>query len=619
MEASRGRTSHARAQSTGRAFGGEDRTFYDILRDSETLEDARTRLFAHLCDLEWARRCATDDEIDRVDAAVALRSVDVLKGFLAPDNERRCGFSTLKHLRDAVHERPEAAKLAPGFYAEILHLLRGMHGRAGVAAGWMGSRWGLRGLRLPLRMPPSGQSKGAIRSSYLDRMAGLAREIMSRYRSGLDPALWRRRQANRQRILDALGGTLQEWSSPQWQRDHAFTEADGLEALQRIAVLSDEERAALRLATEHHLPWGITPYYLSLFTLDRSDRRSDGQVRSQVLPPLRTVQTMLAHAADRDTTLDFMGERDTSPVEHVTRRYPMVAILKLAETCPQICVYCQRNWEIRPPRAHAAVSKESVDDAVAWFGRHPGIVDVLVTGGDPLIVPLELLSTTLSRLGELPHIRHLRVGTRVPVTMPMGVTEEVADRLGRLVAPGRRSVSVVTHVESTAEVTPEFVGAVQRLRRRGVGVYNQQVFTLQTSRRFQAAATRLALRSAGVDPYYTFYAKGKDEHREYLVPIARILQERKEEARLLPGVFRTDEPVFNVPRLGKTHLRAQGDRELLGLRADGRRVYLFHPWEKGIAPTTPWPYVDVSIHEYLARLQRLGEDPSDYRSIWHYY
>ena len=161
--------------------------------------------------------------------------------------------------------------------------------------------------------------------------------------------------------------------------------------------------------------------------------------------------------------------------------------------------------------------------------------------------------------------------------------------------------------------------AVHRLRRQGLQVYNQQVFTLHTSRRFQTVATRMALKKIGVDPYYTFYPKGKEETSHYTTPLARILQERKEEARLLPGSFRTDEPVFNVPRLGKNHVRASQDRELIGIRPDGRRVYLWHPWEKGIIPTQPWLYVDNSIQRYLQDLERMGEDPADYESIWYYY
>jgi lysine 2,3-aminomutase len=203
--------------------------------------------------------------------------------------------------------------------------------------------------------------------------------------------------------------------------------------------------------------------------------------------------------------------------------------------------------------------------------------------------------------------------------MPMRIGRKTARLLASCVVPGRRAVEVVTHVQSPYEVTPELVACVHLLRVEGIPVYNQQVLTLEASRRFQVAATRTALRKAGIDPYYTFYAKGKDEHRESLVPIARALQERKEEARLLPGVFRTDEPVFNVPGLGKSHLRASRDRELIAIRPDGRRVYVFHPWEKGILPVAPWTYVDVSLQDYLERLEALGEDPEEYASIWYYY
>jgi len=339
-----------------------------------------------------------------------------------------------------------------------------------------------------------------------------------------------------------------------------------------------------------------------------------------VIPSIHTVRAMVEHRKDRARALDFMRERDTSPIDRVTRRYPTVAILKVCDTCPQICTYCQRNWEISDAADLARIPTfEMLEPALRWFEEHPGITDVLVTGGDPLVLRDELLERVLERFAALDHVRHIRIGTRFPVTMPMRIDEAFARLLGSYVDPGRRTVGLVTHVESSYEVTPELTAAVGRLRRCGIPIYNQQVFTLETSRRFQTVATRVALRQVGIDPYYTFYTKGKDEHRDQQVPIARLLQERKEEARLLPGIFRTDEPVFNVPGLGKSHLRAGQDRELIGIRPDGRRVYLFHPWEKGIVPVAPWTYVDVSIHDYLLRLEGLGEDPADYESVWYYY
>ena len=108
--------------------------------------------------------------------------------------------------------------------------------------------------------------------------------------------------------------------------------------------------------------------------------------------------------------------------------------------------------------------------------------------------------------------------------------------------------------------------------------------------------------------------------RDYRVPIARLLQEQKEEARLLPGLSRTDEAVFNVPGLGKNYLRARQSRNLLSLLPDGSRVYEFHPWEKNITRAIE-TYVgtDVSILEYLERLEAIGEDVKRYQTIWYYY
>jgi len=201
----------------------------------------------------------------------------------------------------------------------------------------------------------------------------------------------------------------------------------------------------------------------------------------------------------------------------------------------------------------------------------------------------------------------------------MRITSALAHALGALRDPGRREVAIVTHVEHPYEITPEMVVAVDRLRRSGIGVYNQLVFSFFVSRRFEAAKLRMLLRVAGIDPYYTFVPKGKAETHAYRVPLARILQEQKEEARLLPGLRRTDEPVYNVPGLGKNYLRAFQHRDLISVLPSGARVYDFHPWEKGIASCDPYVAADVPIVEYLQRLQDLGEDPAEYASIWYYF
>ncbi|NOR16070.1 MAG: KamA family radical SAM protein, partial [Candidatus Aminicenantes bacterium] len=117
----------------------------------------------------------------------------------------------------------------------------------------------------------------------------------------------------------------------------------------------------------------------------------------------------------------------------------------------------------------------------------------------------------------------------------------------------------------------------------------------------------------------TFNTKGKGETDDFRVPIARLLQEQQEEVRLVPGTVRTDECVFNVPGLGKNYLRALQHHDVISVLPDGRRVYEFHPWEKKLSLKDTYVYTDVSIYDYLQKLKDVGENISDYRSIWYYY
>jgi len=180
-------------------------------------------------------------------------------------------------------------------------------------------------------------------------------------------------------------------------------------------------------------------------------------------------------------------------------------------------------------------------------------------------------------------------------------------------------VILVTHFEHPYEITPQAMQAVQQFRRFGMEVYNQMVFTYYNSKKFEACALRQKLRLIGVTPYYTFNTKGKEETDDFRVPIARLLQEQKEEARLMPGTVRTDEIVFNIPGLGKNYLKASQHHDIISIMPDGRRVYEFHPWEKKLSLVDTYVYKDVPIYNYLKRLKADGEDIADYKTIWYYY
>ncbi len=579
-----------------------DPQLHEALISADDPRSARSALFELLRERESLLHLR-DCDIHALERSNSLHCIRVMRNFLSPRNERVSGESVIQHLFDI--SRGSTKEVHQAFVSDVMHIMKGTTG-APV---------------LELQEAPDftsleGQEGGRRRSEYLDGMAGAVAEWTSRYPNGLHPSLIERRKENRDRIMDYLGADLDDWNDYVWQMRNVML-TPGI--IGDLIELTDEEREAISICAANRVPFGITPYYLSLMDRDPS-RKWDHAVRAQVIPPLSYVRAILRSRSDPTTTLDFMMEGQTSPVDLVTRRYPMIAIFKPYNTCAQICVYCQRNWEIEGVLSEDAMApKEKIEAALRWFEEHPAVTEVLITGGDPAMLPNTQLRQVLGRLADIPHIKRLRLGTRVPVVLPMRFDTGFLDALSEVHDPPGRELALVTHFEHSYEITPEAAAAIRSVRSLGVSIYNQQVFTMENCRRFETVALRSALKEIGVDPYYTFNAKGKEETSEYRVPIARLLQERKEEARLLPGLSRTDEPVFNIPALGKNHLRAWQHHDLISLTPRGERVYEFHPWEKNIAVAPTYVHRDVPIADFMTALAERGEDPDQYRSIWYYF
>ena len=583
---------------------------YALLKESETLESGREKLISYIDALEWTYR-RDIDTIKSWDYILLKEAVRCLKNVISPRNERLAGTSALEYLWTAAVTGD--AEVTDDFIDEFVHLFKAVKGQSDVYPSRL-----MEGIEFPDFDQYNGREAALMRSDYLDQMGKRMNHYLARYPSGLDPEIVKKRSENKKKILEVLDATEADWEDWNWQFNHVFKDKEGFETIKKIIKLDPKQEAAIYLAIENNVPFGVTPHYLHLMDPEPSDY--DYAVRRQVFPPLRYVENMIAHKEDKELAFDFMREHDTSPIGLVTRRYPAVAIIKPYDSCPQICVYCQRNWELTSPLMdYALAPKERIDKAIEWYAEHEQMMDVLLTGGDPLAMDDDLIEYIVKRLSEIPHLHNIRIATRIPITVPQRITEELCEIFASYYEVGKQILYVVTHFEHSYEISPETADAIRQVKMQGMDVYNQQVFTFANSRRFETAALRIALKQIGVDPYYTFNMKGKSEIEDYAVPIARLLQERKEEARLLPGIFRTDEPVFNVPFLGKNHLRAWQDHELIAILPDGRRVYSFHPWEKNIEKVKPYLYTEVTIRSYLEKLKERGEDPEDYRSIWYYY
>ncbi len=585
---------------------------HHLLKSASNLEAARDALFSYL---EKAERKVfdLDNDLHILEKSTVRECVRTFKSIIGPINEKRTKMSALDCLWKLArgNRRELKHEVSAGFLMEFIHLFLGVAGKSHIYFGKKGAKKGI-----PDFLRLEGPEAAKARTDLLDDIGAKMLKRFKEFPSGLEPDVIDRREENKARILQYFGGSQSDWYDHVWQVRHVIRD---IKPLEDLIELTQAQKEGVKEALKNRIPFGITPYYLSLMDQDPS-LGFDHAVRAQVIPPSDYVETMVDNKGDRDVVFDFMGEHDTSPIDLVTRRYPGVAILKPFNTCAQICVYCQRNWEIDQvldPKAMA--SKEKIKDALAWFDQHPSIGDVLITGGDPCIMKDETLKDIISEVAKKDHVYRIRIGTRTPVVLPMRWTDSLVELLEEFVEPGRREIAIVTHFEHSYEITPEATQAIGKIRKAGISVYNQQVFTIENSRRFESAKLRRDLRMTGVDPYYTFNMKGKEETERYMVPIARILQERKEEARLMPGLDRTDEPVFNVPKLGKNHLRAWQDHRVVMIKPDGSRIYEFHPWEKNIKPLPPYNYTDTPILDYLEELAARGEDIRDYHTIWYYY
>lgn len=575
-----------------------------ILKGSANLPEAREKLFDHLNRLERHYFNIHSDKILKdyhiIEKSNAKECIKVFKNIIRTENEKLTGISALKILHEIAMGIQDVPEISEGFLIEFIFLFRGINAASGITDD-------------KLILPSDSKRASTIRSHKLDEYSSMMNTNLRKYKSGLDPDLEAGRKSVRQSILNSFKAEESDWNDYQWHLKHIIKD---LQTLESIVALDKNEKEGLESAEKNHIPFQITPYYLSLFNAE-GRTREDRAIRAQVLPSAYYCKKVIENRTS-GIDMDFMGERSTSPVEGITRRYPQIVILKPVDICPQICVYCQRNWEIKPLKESRS-SRKTLVNAIEWIRNNENISEVLITGGDPFILGDDYLDQLLHDVSEIRHIERIRIGTRVLVTLPMRVTDSLVGILSKYHEPGLREICIVTHFEHPTEITSASISAISKIRKAGISIYNQQVFTYFNSARFESCALRKHLKLVGIDPYYTFNTKGKQETEDFRVPIARLEQERKEEARFLPGIIRTDEPVFNVPKLGKSHLRARQDHELIMISTTGQRVYRFYPWESRVTLLDTYIYTDVAIFDYMIKLKNDGENINDYKSIWYYF
>jgi len=291
-----------------------------------------------------------------------------------------------------------------------------------------------------------------------------------------------------------------DWRDWRWQMRNRITTAHGLSHW--IRPTDDEVRAVEALADRFHFV--ITPYYASL--MDPED--PECPVRRQVVP-------RLSELADPAGLPDPLEEVRQSPVKNVVRMYPDRIAFCVNNECALYCRYCLRKRMVGEPAW--AMKKRELGAALDWIRRTPEIRDVLLTGGDPLVFSDDKLAWLLGELRAIPHVEIVRLGTRLPVTLPFRVTDTLCGLLER-----HHPVWLNTHFNHPRELTPEAAEACDRLLRAGVPVGNQSVLLrginddVATMKALCEGLVRMRVR-----PYYCYQAQLLAGTAHFRTPIER--------------------------------------------------------------------------------------------------
>lgn len=248
--------------------------------------------------------------------------------------------------------------------------------------------------------------------------------------------------------------TDQQWNDWKWQVKNRI---ETLDQLKKYLPLTKDEEEGVKKSLET-LRMAITPYYLSLINPDDPDC----PIRKQAIPTgLETHQS----AAD---LLDPLHEDEDSPTPGLTHRYPDRVLMLITDMCSMYCRHCTRRRFAGAKDAESP--SERIDKAIEYIARTPQVRDVLLSGGDCLMVSDEKLEYIIKKLREIPHVEIIRLGSRTPVVCPQRITDDLVNMLKKY-----HPIWLNTHFNHPNEVTVEATEACAKLADAGIPLGNQSV------------------------------------------------------------------------------------------------------------------------------------------------
>lgn len=295
----------------------------------------------------------------------------------------------------------------------------------------------------------------------------------------------------------------EQWNDWRWQLSHRL---NSIQDFKEILALTDSEKAAL--SSRDLFRVDITPYFISL--IDPKD--ANDPIRRQVIP---TAAEILPFTGMME---DSLAEDQHSPVPGLVHRYPDRVLMLVTTQCASYCRYCTRARIVGDPSA--TFTPAELDAQVAYIEHTPQIRDVLISGGDPLVLAPNVLEGLLTRLRNIPHVEIIRIGSRVPVFLPMRITDELTDLLKRF-----HPLWLNIHVNHPNEITAELAAACDRLSSAGIPLGNQSVLLagvndcVHIQRKLAQDLLRIRVR-----PYYLYQCDLVEGAGHFRTPVSKGIE-----------------------------------------------------------------------------------------------
>ncbi len=295
-----------------------------------------------------------------------------------------------------------------------------------------------------------------------------------------------------------------DWAEWQWQLAHRITRP---EEAARLLGLPEEVLAGAAQAAEIY-PMAVTPYYLSL--IDAEDINCP--IRRMAIPDPAELNVT------SDDIEDPSQEDSYSPLPAIIHRYPDRLLITGSLECATYCRHCFRKRKVGGKREN--VSLADIRAGIAYIRENEAIRDVLISGGDPLMLNDDTIEDIVRELREIPHVELIRIGTRTPVTMPQRITDELLDRLKKY-----HPVWVNTHFNHPREFTAESERALARLADAGFPLGNQSVLLKGINDNVDTMRELIQLLVKNrVRPYYLYHCDYLPGLRHFRTPLSRGIE-----------------------------------------------------------------------------------------------